>query len=94
MKPNACFRISVDELAHDVSNYIELAKTRTFEIYDRGEVEVTLVRISAIPEWYEQLQKSIRTDMLTAEEWETFMKPPEDLSHLPDDYDDWTGDTE
>ena len=53
-----------------------------------------LVRISAIPDWNNQLQKSIRTDMMTAEEWETFAKPPEDLSHLPDDYDDWTGDAE
>ena len=79
MKPHACFRISVDELAQDLGNYIELAKTRTFEIYDRGEVEVMLVRISAIPDWDEQLQKSIRTDMMTAEEWETFAKPPEDL---------------
>ena len=89
MKPHACFRISVDELAQDVGNYIELAKTRTFEIYDRGEVEVMLVRISAIPEWDNQLQKSIRTDMMTAQECETFAKPPIDLSHLPDDYDDW-----
>lgn len=90
MKPHACFRISVDELAQDLGNYVELAKTRTFEIYDRGEVEVMLVRISAIPDWDEQLQKSIRTDMMTAEEWETFAKPPEDLSHLPDHYEDWT----
>ena len=77
MKPHACFRISVDELAQDLGHYMELAKTRTFEIFDRGEVEVMLVRISAIPEWDGQLQKSIRTDMMTADEWDTFMKPPE-----------------
>ncbi|WP_230279126.1 hypothetical protein [Croceicoccus sp. Ery15] len=89
MKPHACFRISVDELAQDLGHYIKLAKTRTFEIFDRGEVEVMLVRISAITEWDDQLQKSVRTDMMTAEEWESFAKPPEDLSHLPDSYDDW-----
>ena len=94
MKPHACFRISVDELAQDLGNFIELAKTRTFEIYDKGEVEVMLVRISAIPDWDDKLQKSIRTDMMTAEEWETFMKPSEDLSHLPESYDDWPGEAD
>lgn len=89
MKSHACFRVSVDEVAQDFAKYAELAKTRTFEIYDRGKVEVMLVRISAIPEWERQLQKSIRTDMMTAAEWEMFMTPPEDLSHLPDSYDDW-----
>lgn len=90
MKPHACFRISVDELAQDVGNYVELAKTRTFEIYDNGEVEVMLVRISAIPDCDEKLQKSIRTDMMSNVEREEFLTPPEDLSHLPDSYDDWT----
>ena len=94
MKPHACFRISVEELAEDLGKYVELAKTRTFEIYDRGKVEVMLVRISAIPEWHRQLQRSIRTDMLTPEEWELFMTPPEDLSHLPESYDDWEGPNE
>lgn len=94
MKPHACFRISVDELAQDLGNYVELARTRTFEIYDNGEVEVMLVRISAIPDWDEQLQKSIRTDMMTKMEREEFMTPPEDLSHLPDSYDDWPDDTD
>ena len=89
MKPHACFRISIDELAQDVGKYIELAKTRTFEIFDNGKVDVMLVRISAIPDWDAQLQKSIQTDMMTAEEWEAFLKPPKDLSHLPDSYDEW-----
>lgn len=94
MKPHACFRISVDELAQDLGNYLELAKTRTFEIYDRGAVEVMLVRISAVPEWDDQLQKSIRTDMMTAEEWEGFATTPEDLSHRPESYDDWPGEVD
>lgn len=94
MKPHACFRISIDELAEDLANYVELAKTRTFEIFDNGKVEVMLVRISAIPEWDSQLQKSIRTDMMTLEEWESFMQPPEDLSHLPESYDDWPEEAE
>jgi PhoPQ-activated pathogenicity-related protein len=89
MKSHACFRVSVDEVAQDFAKYAELAKTRTFEIYDEGKVEVMLVRISAVPEWHRQLQKSIRTDMLTQEEWEMFMTAPEDLSHLPESYDDW-----
>ena len=65
MKPHACFRISIDELAQDLANYVELARTRTFEIYESGKVEVMLVRISAVPDWDEKLQKSIRTDMMT-----------------------------
>lgn len=89
MKSHACFRVSVDEVAQDFAKYAELAKTRTFEIYDEGRVEVMLVRIAAVPEWDCQLQRSIRTDMLTLEEWEMFMTPPEDLSHLPESYDDW-----
>lgn len=88
MKIHACFRVSVDEVAQDFAKYAELAKTRTFEIYDEGKVEVMLVRISAVPEWDRQLQRSIRTDMLTLEEWEMFMTPPEDLSHLQESYDD------
>lgn len=94
MKPHACFRISVDELAQDLGNYVELAKTRTFEIYDNGDVEVMLVRISAIPDWDEQLQKSIRTAMMTDAERQAFMTPPEDLSHLPESYDDWPDEVE
>lgn len=94
MKPHACFRISVDELAQDIGNYIELAKTRTFEIYDRGEVEVMLVRISAIPDWDEQLQKSIRTDMMTKTERDEFRTLPEDMSQVPDSYDDWPDEAE
>ena len=89
MNSHACFRISIDELARDVRKYIELAKTRTFEIFDNGEVDVMLVRISAIPDWDVRLQKSVRTDMMTADEWDAFIRPPEDLSHLPDSYDDW-----
>lgn len=94
MKPHACFRISIDELAQDLANYVELARTRTFEIYESGKVEVMLVRISAVPDWDEKLQKSIRTDMMTAEEWESFASPPEDLSHLPESYDDWSGEAD
>ena len=89
MKNNACFRVSVDEVGEDFAKYAELAKTRTFEIYDDGKVEVMLVRISAIPNWNSQLQKSLRTELMTPEEWEMFATPPEDLRHLPDSYDDW-----
>ena len=78
----------------DLANYVELARTRTFEIYESGKVEVLLVRISAVPDWDEKLQKSIRTDMMTAEEWESFASPPEDLSHLPESYDDWSGEAD
>lgn len=89
MKPYACFRVSLDELAEDLGTYVELAKTRTFEIYADGTVEVTLVRIAAIVEWNRQLQKSIRTDLLSAEEWAAFVTLNTDWSHLPKDYDDW-----
>ncbi|AWW72840.1 hypothetical protein CD351_00195 [Erythrobacter sp. KY5] len=68
MKPHACFRISVDELAQDVGNYIELAKTRTFEIYDQGKVEVMLVRIEAVLEWHRQLQTNVPAHLMSDEE--------------------------
>ena len=89
MKSHACFRVSIDQVAADFAKYVELAKTRTFEMFDDGKVEVMQVRISAIPQWDRQLQKSISTDMLTEEEREGLTSPPEDLSHLPDSYDDW-----
>lgn len=89
MKPHACFRVSADEVAQNFRKYLTLAKTQTFEIFEEGKVEVMLVRISAIPEWNRQLQRSIRTDMLTDEEREWFLAPPHDLSHLPESYDDW-----
>jgi hypothetical protein len=88
MKPHACFRISLDELAKDLGTYVELAKTPTFEIYADGAVEVILVRIAAIPEWNRRLQRSVRCDLLAAEEWEAFTSPNTDWSHLPDNYDD------
>ena len=88
MKAHACFRLTVDEMAKDFAKYAELARTRTFEIYDNGDVEVMLVRISAIPEWDRQLQKSIRTDLFTPAEWEAFRPKPEDLAHLPESYGD------
>lgn len=86
MKEHACFRVSVDEVAADFAKYAELAKTRTFEIFDNGKVEVMLVRQSAILEWDLTLQKSVRTELLTDEERAQWLN--QDWSHLPDDYDD------
>lgn len=65
MKPHACFRVSVDEVAKDFAKYAELAKTRTFEIYDRGKVEVMLVRIEAVPEWHRQLQTNVPAHLMS-----------------------------
>jgi len=79
MKPHACFRVSVDEVAQDFAKYAELAKTRTFEIYDRGKVEVMLVRIEAVPEWHRQLQINVPTELLSDEERDAFQAEPEYL---------------
>ena len=64
MKDNACFRVSIDDVAADLPKYLELAKTRTFEIYDRGEVEVMLVRIDAVRDWHEKLQINIPAELM------------------------------
>ena len=72
MKSHACFRVSVDEVAQDFAKYAELAKPRTFEIYDRGKVEVLLVRIEAVPEWHSQLQANVPTELTSDDEREAF----------------------
>ncbi|WBY18005.1 hypothetical protein PF049_14080 (plasmid) [Erythrobacteraceae bacterium WH01K] len=79
MKPHACFRVSVDEVAQDFAKYAELAKTRTFEIYDRGKVEVMLVRMEAVPEWHRQLQINVPTELMSDDEWEAIQSESERL---------------
>lgn len=81
MKAHACFRVTVDEVAEDFAAFAELAQTRTFEIYDNGKVEVMLVRTSAIPEWDRQLQKSIRTSLMTQAERDAFQLRTQNRSH-------------
>ena len=68
MKSHACFRVSVDEVARDFTKYAELAKTRTFEIYDQGKVQVMLVRIEAVPDWHRQLQTNVPAHLMSDEE--------------------------
>ena len=68
MKAHACFRVTVDEVAKDFAEYAKLARTRTFEIWDDGKVEVLLVRIDAVRDWYRQLQVSAPTALMTDEE--------------------------
>lgn len=79
MKPHACFRISIEELAEDPGSYVELAKTRTFEIYDRGKVEVMLVRIEAVHEWHDQLQVNVPAELISDEERDAFRAESERL---------------
>lgn len=79
MKPHACFRVSVDEVAQDFAKFADLAKTRTFEIYDRGKVEILLVRIEAVLEWHRQLQINVPTELLSDEEREAFQEESERL---------------
>ena len=79
MKPHACFRVSVDEVAQDFAKYAELAMTRTFEICDGGKVEVMLVRIEAVPEWHRQLQINVPTELLSEEEHQAFQEESERL---------------
>lgn len=68
MKAHACFRVTVDEVSKDFAEYAKLARTRTFEIWDDGKVEVLLVRIDAVRDWYRQLQVSVPTALMTDEE--------------------------
>ena len=68
MKAHACFRVSVDEVAKDFAKYARLARTRTFEIWDNGKVDVLLVRIDAVRDWHRQLQISVPTVLMTDEE--------------------------
>ncbi|WP_298196455.1 hypothetical protein [Novosphingobium sp.] len=68
MRPNACFRVSVDDVAADFPRYVELARTRAFEIFADGKVDVLLVPISAILEWHEQLQIAVPTAFMTDDE--------------------------
>lgn len=75
MKEHACFRVSVAEVAEDFAKYANLARTRTFEIWDDGKVDVVLVRISAIPEFHRTLQIAIPTSLFSDEEREHLMKP-------------------
>jgi hypothetical protein len=68
MKDNACFRVTADEISKDFAKFADLARTRTFEIWDKGKVEVLLVRIDAVQDWYDSLQISVPTALLTDEE--------------------------
>ncbi|WP_133303965.1 hypothetical protein [Aurantiacibacter aquimixticola] len=79
MSNNACFRVSVDEVAKDFANYAELAKTRTFEIYDRGKVEVMLVRIDAVSDFHDQLQTNTPAGLMSDSERAEFKAQSERL---------------
>ena len=68
MKTNACFRVSVEQVAADFPKYAELAKTRTFEIFANGSVDVLLVRIDAVPEWHRQLRTAVPAELMTDKE--------------------------
>lgn len=65
---HACFRVSVEEIAKDFANYAKLARTRTFEIWDDGTVDVLLVRIDAVRDWHKRLQVATPTALMTDEE--------------------------
>ena len=52
----------------DFAKYAELAKTRTFEIYDRGKVEILLVRIEAVQDWHDQLQINVPRELVSDDE--------------------------
>jgi hypothetical protein len=68
MKEHACFRVSVEDVAKDFEKYADLARTRTFEIWDNGKVEVLLVRIDAVRDWHRQLQASVPSALMTGGE--------------------------
>jgi hypothetical protein len=69
MKEYACFRVTVDEVAKDFAKYADLARTRTYEIWDTGKVDVLLVRIDAVRDWHSQLQVSCPAVLITDEEF-------------------------
>jgi hypothetical protein len=68
MKEHACFRVSVDEVSKDFAKFADLARTRTFEIWDNGKVDVLLVRITAVKKWHNQLKVASSTALLTDDE--------------------------
>ena len=76
MKEHACFRVSVDEVAKDFAKFADLARTRTFEIWNDGKVDVLLVRIDAVRDWHDRLQISVPTALMTDEERELLFKQP------------------
>lgn len=79
MTNNACFRVPVDDVANDFAKYAELARTRTFEIYDRGEVEVLLVRIDAVSDFHDQLQTNIPAGVMSDSERAEFSAQSDQL---------------
>ena len=74
MKDHACFRVSVAQVASDFAKYADLARTRTFEIWDEGRVDVLLVRIDAVRDWYNQLQIAVPAALTTDEELESILR--------------------
>jgi hypothetical protein len=68
MKDHACFRVSVDDVAKDFATYADLARTRTFEIWDNGKVDVLLVRIAAVRDWHNRLQIASPTALWSDDE--------------------------
>lgn len=70
MTPNACFRVAAAEVATDFHKYLELARTRSFEIWHDGKVEVMLVPIAAVREWHDTLRVSSPVMLSTDKEKE------------------------
>lgn len=68
MYERACFRVSVDDVAVDFKSFAALARTRNFEIFDDGKVEVMLVCLDAVRDWRDTLQISIPTQLMTDDE--------------------------
>ncbi len=80
MYEHACFRVSVDEVSADFKRFADLARTRTFEIYDEGKVDVLLVRLDAVKSWHRKLQVSIPTELMTEAEVAQIRKGLEGLN--------------
>lgn len=94
MKDNACFRVSADEVAKDFGKYAELAKSRAFEIYDRGKVEVMLVPIAAVQEWHCGLQVNVPAELISDEDMAAFEAESEWLKKWIEEHGDRWSDEE
>jgi len=77
MNDRACFRVSIDEVSQDFEKFAGLARSRTFEIWDNGKVDVLLVPIEAVREWYNTLHIAAPMELLTHEERARFSQETE-----------------
>lgn len=84
MNEHACFRVAIDDVAADFRRFAELARSRTFEIFDDGKSEVLLVRKDVVNQWYSTLQVSVPAELMTDEEIASMQRSRDKLRNRRD----------